>query len=225
MFPKPRTFRFAGGVALGATAVVGSATLLGPTRAVDARALAAAPTTKPTAQTPQPPATPATPTPEPPAPTATPPQRPAAVPETKPPAQLPRPRPAAQPPAQTSGASGQGTAAVVAFARQQIGDSYSWGGNGPDAWDCSGLATAAWRKAGVQLPRTTTAIYSAVGRKVAYGDLQPGDLLFFYSGRSHVGVYAGQGQMIHAPSSGKHVQQVDLGSHYKQEFNGAVRPG
>ncbi|GAA1560051.1 hypothetical protein GCM10009678_48750 [Actinomadura kijaniata] len=111
------------------------------------------------------------------------------------------------------------------FAHRQIGDRYRWGGNGPNAWDCSGLATGAWRKAGVKLPRTTTQIYRKVRTKVSRKNLRPGDLVFFYSGRSHMGIYVGKGRFIHAPSSGKRVKKVKLSGYYKRNFNGAVRPG
>lgn len=114
---------------------------------------------------------------------------------------------------------------AVQYATKQIGDPYRYGGTGPDSWDCSGLAGGAWRKAGVKLPRTTTQIYRHVKKKVSYRNLERGDLVFFYSGRSHMGIYAGKGYMIHAPSSGKRVQKVKLSTYYKQHFNGAVRPG
>jgi cell wall-associated NlpC family hydrolase len=114
---------------------------------------------------------------------------------------------------------------AVKYAYKQIGDPYRYGGTGPGSWDCSGLAGGAWRKAGVKLPRTTTQIYAYVKRKVSYGKMKPGDLIFFYSGRSHMGIYVGKGYMIHAPSSGKRVQKVKLSSYYKGQFNGAVRPG
>lgn len=116
-------------------------------------------------------------------------------------------------------------AAAVRFARKQIGDRYRYGGTGPNSWDCSGLAGGAWRKAGVPLPRTTYAIFAAVRTKVSVRKLKPGDLLFFYSGRSHVGIYVGKGYMIHAPSSGRRVQKVKLRGYYTRNLNGAVRPG
>ena len=115
-------------------------------------------------------------------------------------------------------------AIAVRFARAQIGDRYRYGGNGPNAWDCSGLARASWRKAGVKLPRVTYSMYRAVKKKVSWSHLHTGDLVFFYS-KGHVGVYVGKGYMIHAPSSGKRVQRVKLGSYYRRHFSGAVRPG
>jgi cell wall-associated NlpC family hydrolase len=116
-------------------------------------------------------------------------------------------------------------AKAVAYAYKQIGDPYRYGGNGPGSWDCSGLAGGSWRHAGVKLPRTTTQIYKAVKYKVSWKGAVKGDLLFFYSGKSHVGIYVGKGYMIHAPSSGKRVKKIKLNGYYKSNFSGAVRPG
>lgn len=123
---------------------------------------------------------------------------------------------------------GQRTRAArsVRYAYQQIGDSYRYGGVGPRFWDCSGLAGGAWRKAGgLKLPRTTTQIYRSVRKKVSYKDLKVGDLVFFYPGKSHMGIYVGKGAMIHSPSSGKKVHRVRLKGYYSRVFTGAVRPG
>ncbi|WP_131736080.1 C40 family peptidase [Actinomadura roseirufa] len=114
---------------------------------------------------------------------------------------------------------------AVGYAYKQIGDPYRYGGTGPGSWDCSGLAGGAWRKAGVKLPRTTQQIYRAVKYKVSLKGAVKGDLLFFYGGRSHMGIYVGNGYMIHAPSSGQRVKRVKINSYYKRNFNGAVRPG
>lgn len=116
-------------------------------------------------------------------------------------------------------------AKAVKYASKQIGDPYRYGGTGPGSWDCSGLAGGAWRKAGVKLPRTSQQIYRSVKKKVSWKGAVKGDLLFFYSGRTHVGVYAGHGYMIHAPSSGKKVKKIKLNSYYKRNFSGGVRPG
>ncbi|WP_329519251.1 C40 family peptidase [Spirillospora sp. NBC_01491] len=116
-------------------------------------------------------------------------------------------------------------ATAVDYARRQIGDPYRWGATGPSSWDCSGLAGGSWRKAGVTLPRTTQQIYRKVRHKVSWKGAVKGDLLFFYSGRSHMGVYAGHGYMIHAPGTGRRVTKVKLNGYYKGNFNGAVRPG
>ena len=114
---------------------------------------------------------------------------------------------------------------AVSYASKQIGDRYRFGGSGPDSWDCSGLAGGAWRKAGVRLPRTSQQIYRAVKKKVTWREAAQGDLLFFYGGRPHVGIYAGRGFMIHAPGSGRRVMKTKLNGYYKRHFNGAVRPG
>ncbi|MGV9277559.1 NlpC/P60 family protein [Streptomyces griseosporeus] len=90
-------------------------------------------------------------------------------------------------------------AAAIAYAYSKLGSPYVWGATGPDAFDCSGLVQAAYRSAGVSLPRTTYAQIDA-GRRVSRAELLPGDLVFFYSGISHVGLYIGNGQMIHAPN-------------------------
>jgi len=77
------------------------------------------------------------------------------------------------------------------------------GATGPNAYDCSGLTTAAYRSVGVSLPRTSQAQYR-VGTPVSLSNLQPGDLVFYYSGISHVGIYIGNGRIVHAanPRSG-----------------------
>ncbi|KUH38002.1 MULTISPECIES: C40 family peptidase [Streptomyces] len=102
-------------------------------------------------------------------------------------------------------------ARAVGYAYGAIGRPYRWGATGPSSYDCSGLAQAAWRAAGVSLPRTT---YSQVdaGRRVPRDQLAPGDLVFFYPGLSHVGIYIGDGRMIHAPRSGSTVRIAPVDS-------------
>ncbi|HCA86337.1 MAG TPA: glycoside hydrolase [Streptomyces sp.] len=109
---------------------------------------------------------------------------------------------------------------VIDFARSQIGKPYVWGATGPNSYDCSGLTGAAWKAAGVSLPRTT---YDQVetGARVAKADMQPGDLVFFYDDISHVGIYVGGGQMIHAPKPGTNVR-VESVDH--MPFHAATRP-
>ncbi|TDE13432.1 NlpC/P60 family protein [Jiangella asiatica] len=111
--------------------------------------------------------------------------------------------------------------AVVEFALSQVGDPYCWGGNGPDCWDCSGLTSAAWAEAGVSLPRSSGSQINA-GSRVSKSQLQPGDLVFYYSPISHVGIYIGDGQIVHATHPGDvvSVDDVDL-----MPFSGATRPG
>ncbi|KDQ69055.1 C40 family peptidase [Streptomyces sp. NTK 937] len=109
---------------------------------------------------------------------------------------------------------------VLAFARAQIGKPYVWGATGPSSYDCSGLTQAAWKEAGVTLPRTTWDQVK-VGTRVATADLQPGDLVFFYDDISHVGIYKGDGMMIHAPKPGANVREESI---YSMPIYGSVRP-
>ncbi|MFJ6145553.1 NlpC/P60 family protein [Streptomyces anulatus] len=109
---------------------------------------------------------------------------------------------------------------VLAFARAQIGKPYVWGASGPSSYDCSGLTQAAWREAGVTLPRTTWDQVE-VGTRVATADLKPGDLVFFYDDISHVGIYKGDGMMIHAPKPGANVREESI---YYMPIYGSVRP-
>ncbi|MEW2556453.1 C40 family peptidase [Streptomyces zhihengii] len=109
---------------------------------------------------------------------------------------------------------------VLAFARAQIGKPYVWGATGPSSYDCSGLTQAAWKAAGVDLPRTTWDQVE-VGKRVATADLLPGDLVFFYDDISHVGIYIGDGMMIHAPKPGANVREESI---YYMPIYGSVRP-
>ncbi|MFC8591518.1 C40 family peptidase [Streptomyces atroolivaceus] len=122
----------------------------------------------------------------------------------------------------TGSDSGYATKAgkVLAFAAAQIGKPYVWGATGPSSYDCSGLTQAAWREAGVGLPRTTWDQVE-VGTRVATADLQPGDLVFFYDDISHVGIYKGDGMMIHAPKPGANVREESI---YYMPIYGSVRP-
>ncbi|MER7838842.1 NlpC/P60 family protein [Streptomyces sp. NPDC096040] len=110
-------------------------------------------------------------------------------------------------------------AAAVAYAYTKLGSPYVWGATGPHAFDCSGLAQAAYRSAGVSIPRTTYAQIDA-GHRVSRSELQPGDLVFFYSGISHVGIYIGDGQMIHAPNPSAPVRIAPID---EMPFAGATR--
>ncbi|MFI1468238.1 NlpC/P60 family protein [Streptomyces wuyuanensis] len=109
---------------------------------------------------------------------------------------------------------------VLSFARAQIGKPYVWGATGPSSFDCSGLTQSAWRAAGVDLPRTTWDQVE-VGQSVATADLLPGDLVFFYDDISHVGIYIGDGKMIHAPKPGANVREESI---YYMPIHGSVRP-
>ncbi|MCF2532019.1 C40 family peptidase [Yinghuangia soli] len=117
-------------------------------------------------------------------------------------------------------ASGK-AATAIAYARAQLGKPYQYGAAGPNAFDCSGLMQAAWKAAGVSLPRVTTDQINA-GTRVSTSSLKPGDLVFYYSGISHVGMYIGDGKIIHAPNSRSVVKIVAVDS---MPIAGAVRVG
>ncbi len=112
-----------------------------------------------------------------------------------------------------------GTAVQVAMA--QLGDPYVWGAEGPNSFDCSGLMLYAWGKAGVSLSHSSKA-QASEGRRVSKSQLMPGDLVFYYSPISHVGMYIGNGRIVHASRPGKPVKTdpIDL-----MPYNTAVRPG
>lgn len=111
---------------------------------------------------------------------------------------------------------GSGTAARAAeIALAQQGAPYVWGAEGPDSFDCSGLAVYAFRQVGVSLPHHTGALWEA-GPHVSRSELRPGDLVFTSS--HHMGIYVGNGQMVHAPQTGEVVKVSDIWS-----FHGAVR--
>ena len=118
--------------------------------------------------------------------------------------------PVAPPPSGGGGGSGS-AAAVVAYARAQVGKPYCYGGSGPGCFDCSGLTMMAWQQAGVSLPHSSASQYN-VGRRISAGELQPGDLIFYYSPISHVSVYIGGGQRISATHTGDYVRVQSLGS-------------
>ncbi|MFH8835993.1 NlpC/P60 family protein [Streptomyces sp. NPDC017868] len=105
-------------------------------------------------------------------------------------------------------------AAAVIAARSAIGRPYVWGATGPSAFDCSGLMVWSYRQAGISLPRTSSAQRYA-GRQVPLSQAQPGDLVTYRGDASHVAIYAGNGQVIHAPYPGARVRYdpVNMMSH------------
>ncbi|WP_369638869.1 NlpC/P60 family protein [Nocardia sp. JMUB6875] len=105
---------------------------------------------------------------------------------------------------------GSGTSALAA-GLTRVGDPYVWGATGPDQFDCSGLVQWAFRQVGKSVPRTSQQ-QSSFGTPVAEKDLQPGDVVFFYSDISHVGIYAGNGLMLHASTFGVPVQVAPMSS-------------
>ncbi|MEU5042549.1 C40 family peptidase [Streptomyces griseorubiginosus] len=114
-------------------------------------------------------------------------------------------------------------AKALAFARAQIGKPYVWGATGPGSYDCSGLTQAAWKAAGVSLPRVTYDQVNA-GTTVSLADAQPGDLVFFYDGITHVGLYIGNGMMIHAPKPGAYVREESIYYDGESAIHSVVRP-
>ncbi len=127
----------------------------------------------------------------------------------------------AAPPAAAAAAAAPGPAAAIAVqtALAQIGDPYVWGSSGPDGFDCSGLTQYAYAAAGISLPHSSRA-QSTLGTPVSRADLMPGDLVYFYSPVSHVGIYVGDGKMVHARTFG---QPVAVTSVDQAGYRGAVR--
>ncbi len=115
--------------------------------------------------------------------------------------------------------SGDAVSTAIAWARREMGKPYVYGAAGPDTFDCSGLTMYVYGKAGISLPHYTGSQWNA-GRHVSRDQLQPGDLVFFYSDLHHVGLYIGGGQMIDAPHSGAYVEQVPV---WWDLYQGAVR--
>lgn len=119
--------------------------------------------------------------------------------------------------------------AVVTMAATYLGRPYRYGASGPDAFDCSGFTSYIYRQFGVTLNRSAADQLLYNGTSVAYSDLQKGDLVFFKEfgasvAATHVGLYVGDGQFIHAPSSGKVVSYANLNSdYYIAHYYGAVR--
>jgi len=117
-------------------------------------------------------------------------------------------------------ASGR-AAAAVRYAMAQVGKAYVYGAAGPSAYDCSGLTMAAWGAAGVGLPHSSSAQYGS-GTHISASQLQPGDLVFYYSPISHVGMYIGNGMIVNAENPSTGVRVTGL---YSMPYVGAVRPG
>ena len=115
--------------------------------------------------------------------------------------------------------------AAVRWALAQLGDPYRWGATGPDTFDCSGLTSSAYRAAGVGIPRVSRAQWGA-GPHVAVANLLPGDLVFYADNPAdpatihHVGLYIGNGLMVHAPHTGDVVRVVSI---WRESFAGATR--
>lgn len=118
---------------------------------------------------------------------------------------------------------------IVEFLKQFIGTPYVWGGNAPGGFDCSGLIQYGFKQFGVNLPRVTYDQIGADGESIGAGGLRVGDLVFFdtnknRSGPDHVGIYAGNGKMLHTPRPGKSVELADMTSgYYMDRFMGGRR--
>jgi cell wall-associated NlpC family hydrolase len=121
-----------------------------------------------------------------------------------------------------AGGDGARAARAVAFALRQQGKPYRWGAEGPHVFDCSGLTWAAWRAAGVAIPRTAAGQLAGLPR--VRGQLRPGDLLIYRSrgpSRRHVAMVVGRGRMVEAPGRGIPVRVIGL----RGGWLGAIRPG
>ncbi|MFJ3717031.1 C40 family peptidase [Streptomyces sp. NPDC090057] len=112
---------------------------------------------------------------------------------------------------------------AIAFARAQIGKPYVSGASGPGSYDCSGLTQAAWKAAGVALPRAARD-QAAMGTAVPLDDARPGDLVFFHHDSSHVGLCTGDGTMIHAPRPGAYVREEPVHLAGESVVHRVVRP-
>jgi cell wall-associated NlpC family hydrolase len=112
---------------------------------------------------------------------------------------------------------------ALQWAMSKRGTPYVWGGTGNGGFDCSGLVLRAYEAAGIKLPRVTNDQYNAFSKKIAWKDLQPGDLVFFH-GLGHVGMVSKPGYMINAPHTGDVVKVEKLDAGRRASFAGAVRP-
>jgi len=118
-----------------------------------------------------------------------------------------------------------GASPVVSNALAMVGKPYRYGAKGPESFDCSGLVWYSYRRSGVAVPRTSTEQYR-LSQRISLTDARPGDLLFFGSRRniSHVAIYMGNDEFVHAPSSGKWVSVANLDvSWYRNNFIAAGR--
>jgi cell wall-associated NlpC family hydrolase len=110
---------------------------------------------------------------------------------------------------------------VVGIAMRYLGVPYVWGGSTPRGFDCSGLVMYVFAQIGISLPHSSYALFG-MGTPVSYDQLQAGDLVFF-AGASHMGIYIGGGQFIHAPHTGDVVKISSMSGWYASTFAGARR--
>ncbi|PZF79732.1 hypothetical protein C1I92_29735 [Jiangella anatolica] len=156
--------------------------------------------------------------------------QPPVVPEPPPVVPSPSPEPTVEPdppaPPEEPDPPASGAQAAIDYAYAQVGKPYEWGADGPNSFDCSGLTMRAWQAGGVDLPHWSVAQAQAVDR-VSYSDLRPGDLIFWSdngqaAGVYHVGLYIGDGRMIHAPRPGKDVEVQNVFYWIDPSFYGRV---
>ncbi|MFI6274139.1 C40 family peptidase [Streptomyces sp. NPDC050988] len=137
----------------------------------------------------------------------------------------PTPGYTAAPPAYGGSAPGYGgkAATAVDFAREQIGKPCVWGAMGPGSYDCSSLTQAAWKAAGVALPRTVND-QAVAGMAVPLSDIRLGDLVLFHGHVGHVGIYSGNGMMVHAPSPGAAIREESIHWAGESAIHSVIRP-
>ncbi|WP_245979732.1 NlpC/P60 family protein [Streptomyces diacarni] len=109
---------------------------------------------------------------------------------------------------------------AIEWATKQLGKDYVWGAEGPDTFDCSGLTMRAWEAAGVRIPRTSQEQWKQLPH-VPVGSMRPGDLIIYKKDASHVGIYVGDGALLHAPRTGRQITVEGAGS---MPILGVVRP-
>ncbi|WP_369394033.1 C40 family peptidase [Streptomyces sp. CG1] len=114
-------------------------------------------------------------------------------------------------------------AKAVAFARAQIGKPCVWGATGPDSYDCSSLTQAAWKAAGVTLPRAAHQ-QALAGAPVTLAGIEPGDLVLFFDDDRHVGLHVGGGMMVHAPGPGSSIREESIYGAGESAIHRIVRP-
>ncbi|MFC4494703.1 NlpC/P60 family protein [Streptomyces ovatisporus] len=119
-----------------------------------------------------------------------------------------------------SGKASKAGKRAIAYATNQIGKDYEWGAEGPRTFDCSGLTLRAWQAAGEEIPRTSQEQWRQLPR-VPLREMRPGDLIIYKRDASHVGMYVGGGEMVHAPRTGRQITVAGAGSLL---IKGVVRP-
>ncbi|POX61787.1 NlpC/P60 family protein [Streptomyces sp. Ru62] len=133
---------------------------------------------------------------------------------------LPLPLPA---PASVESPRALRAAKAIAFARAQLGKPCVWGATGPDSYDCSSLTQAAWKAAGVTLPRAAHE-QALAGTPLTAAGLEPGDLVLFFEDDRHVGLYVGDGMMVHAPGPGSSIREESIYGAGEAAIHRIIRP-